>query len=58
MVKLTKRLSRKNIEVIEFRGKSGNGGLIQFVEDSDGVVYVMVYDIDDPEFVQIQTERR
>ena len=58
MVKLIKRTSRKKgLEILEFRGKSGNGGFIEFAEDSDGVVYVILYNIDGPDgpdFVQIE----
>ena len=59
MVKLQRRPGKKRgIELLEFRGRSGNGGMIEFTEDSDGVVYVILYDIDGPDgpdFVQIQT---
>jgi hypothetical protein len=43
-----KRGSAKGFPVVEFIGKSLNGGLIEFHEDDEGVVHVTLYRLDLP----------
>ena len=43
--------------MVEFSGKSGNGGLIEFHEDESGVVHVTLYRLDKKVKVQINRPR-
>ena len=57
MVRVTKRRGTTGFELVEFSGKSGNGGLIEFHEDESGVVHVTLYRLDKKVKVQINRPR-
>lgn len=59
MVRITKRSGvSRGSQLVEFSGKSGNGGLIDFHEDEQGRVHVTLYRLDPDVKVQVSRPDR